>query len=92
MWGRCGDRMVTGPPLARTQVIYVNLRCSAISGSIHLKGDLASWGNELINVDAGRGGAVLLNNLQGYRGHSKVRTRTAVESYGRASPRSTGPP
>ena len=27
-----------------------------------------------------------------YRGYSKLRTRTVVGSYGRASPRSTGPP
>jgi hypothetical protein len=30
--------------------------------------------------------------MRGYRGYSKLRTRTALGPYGRASPRSIGPP
>jgi len=40
----CEDRIGTGPPRARTEVIYVDLGYWAISGSIHPKGDPASWG------------------------------------------------
>ena len=41
--GECGceDRIGTGPPLARTKFIYVDLGYWAISGSIHPKGDPA---------------------------------------------------
>jgi len=39
----CEDRVGTGPPRARTEVIYVDLGHWAISGSIHPKGDPASW-------------------------------------------------
>ena len=41
---RCEYRIGTGLPRARTQVIYVDLGYWAISGSIHPKGDPASWG------------------------------------------------
>ena len=34
----------TGPPRARTGIIYVDLGYWAMSGSIHPKGDPASWG------------------------------------------------
>jgi len=40
----CEDRLGTGPPRARTDVIYVDLGYWAISGWIHPKGDPASWG------------------------------------------------
>ena len=40
----CEDRIGTGPPRARTEVIYVDLGYWASSGSIHPKGDPASWG------------------------------------------------
>ena len=40
----CEDRIGTGPPRARTEVIYADLGYWAISGSIHPKGDPASWG------------------------------------------------
>ena len=39
--GVCEDRLGTGPPRARTEVIYVDLGCWAISGSIHPKWDPA---------------------------------------------------
>ena len=38
------DRIGTGPPRARTEVIYVDLGYWAISGSIHPKGGPVSWG------------------------------------------------
>ena len=38
------DRIGTGPPRARTQVIYVDLGYLAISESILQEGDPASWG------------------------------------------------
>jgi len=40
----CEDRIGTGPPRARTDVIYVDSGSWAISGSIRPKGDPASWG------------------------------------------------
>ena len=40
----CEDRIGTGPPLARTEVVYVDLGYWAISGSIHPRRDPASWG------------------------------------------------
>ena len=39
----CEDGIWTDPPLARTDVIYVNLGYWTISGSINRKGDPASW-------------------------------------------------
>ena len=38
----CEDRVGTGPPRVKTEVIYVDLRYWSISGSIHSKGDPAS--------------------------------------------------
>ena len=38
---RCEDRLGTGPPRARTEVIHVGLGYWAISGSIHPEGDPA---------------------------------------------------
>ena len=39
----CEDLIGTGSHRARTEVIYADLGSWAISGSIHSKGDLASW-------------------------------------------------
>ena len=39
----CEDRIGTGPPRAKTEVMYLDLEYWAISGSIHPKGDPASW-------------------------------------------------
>ena len=51
--GGCEDRIGTGPPRARTEVIYVDLGYWAISGSIHPKGDPASWGmNSSVFIEA----------------------------------------
>jgi len=51
-WLQCEDRIGTGPPRARTNVIYVDLGCWAISGSIHPKGDPRSWGiNSSVSKD-----------------------------------------
>ena len=53
IWGGgCEDRIGTGPPRARTEVIYVDFGYWAISGSIHPKGDPRSWG---INSSVFRG-------------------------------------
>jgi len=41
---QCEDRIGTGPPWARTEVIYVDLGYWAISGSIPPEGDPALWG------------------------------------------------
>ena len=41
---RLEDRLGTGPPRARTQVIYVDLGYWVISGSTQPKGGPASWG------------------------------------------------
>ena len=40
----CEDRIGTGPPRARTDVVYVDLANWAIARSIHPKGDPRSWG------------------------------------------------
>ena len=42
--------------------------------------------------NGGAWGVLLKEGISVYRGYSKLRTRTAVGSYRRASPRSVGPP
>ena len=51
----CEDRIGTGPPRERAEVIYVDLGYRAISGSVHSKGDPRSWG---IKSSVFRGAAV----------------------------------
>ena len=46
IWCGCADRIGTGPPQARTEVIYVDLEYWAVSGLIHPGGDLASRGTD----------------------------------------------
>jgi len=50
----CGDRIGTGPPRARTEVIHVDLGYWAVSGSIHPKGDPRSWGKKTSVFRAGQ--------------------------------------
>ena len=39
----CANRIETGPPRVRTAVMYVDLGCWIVSGSIHPKEDPTSW-------------------------------------------------
>ena len=65
---------------------------------IEIKGlGIEIWGliDGLPALGPGRGGAMaggMRPPARGYRGYSKLRTHTAVRPYGRASPRSIGPP
>ena len=79
----CEDRLGTGPPRARTEVIYVDLGYWVISGSITPKGDPASWGINPSVFSPSR----VPSTPGPYRHTSPVRKRTPIGPYRRPMPR-----